>query len=298
VKRIVAFGALLFVLLPAAVGAARMPATLDVSAMKPFVVKGTHFKRGEGLWFDSGVVYLATTADNTVWAYNTGTESMEKLYDGVALGDRAPIKKVDNVTVSSSGDLFVCEDPGEIGIGIITPEREIARFLRVSGEGQVVPNTPTEDVQNEITGVIFDPSGSRMYFSAQRSFFTGVIYEITGPFRRDRIAPSDPPPLRVETAREQPLRDARRRGPRVALRLGRTATVTATLTARRGGRDVVLARRTLRRDLGPVIFHLQRTRTGRDVLRTRRRALTGTLRIVAVDAAGRRAEVTQPLRLA
>jgi len=47
VKRIVALGALLFMLLPAAVGAARMPATLDVSAMKPFVVKGTHFKRGE-----------------------------------------------------------------------------------------------------------------------------------------------------------------------------------------------------------------------------------------------------------
>jgi hypothetical protein len=47
VKRIVAFGVLLFVLLPAAVGAARMPATVDVSTMKPFVVSGTHFKRGE-----------------------------------------------------------------------------------------------------------------------------------------------------------------------------------------------------------------------------------------------------------
>jgi hypothetical protein len=49
VKRIVALGALLFVLLPAAVGAARMPASLDVSTMKPFVVKGAHFKKGESV---------------------------------------------------------------------------------------------------------------------------------------------------------------------------------------------------------------------------------------------------------
>jgi hypothetical protein len=47
VKRIVALGLLLLVLLPTTVGAARLPALIDVSAMKPFVVKGTHFKRGE-----------------------------------------------------------------------------------------------------------------------------------------------------------------------------------------------------------------------------------------------------------
>lgn len=46
-KRIVAFGVLVIVLLPAAVGAARMPASVRVSTMKPFVVSGTHFKRGE-----------------------------------------------------------------------------------------------------------------------------------------------------------------------------------------------------------------------------------------------------------
>ena len=46
-KRIVALGLLLLVLLPTTVGAARMPALIDVSTMKPFVVKGTHFERGE-----------------------------------------------------------------------------------------------------------------------------------------------------------------------------------------------------------------------------------------------------------
>jgi hypothetical protein len=47
VKRIVAFGVVLFVLLPAAVSAAPRPAAVRVATMKPFVVNGTHFKRGE-----------------------------------------------------------------------------------------------------------------------------------------------------------------------------------------------------------------------------------------------------------
>nr|MBA3327431.1 DUF839 domain-containing protein [Solirubrobacterales bacterium] len=158
----------------------------------------TRFRRGEGIWFDSDVVYLATTGDNTVWEYHVGTETMERLYHGAALGDAAPFQKVDNVTVSSSGDLFACEDPGDIGMGIITPEREAARFMSVTGTGQRVPEGPPEDVQNEITGVVFDPSGTRMFFSAQRSFTVGVIYEVTGPFRQDRVAPAAGPQLRLD----------------------------------------------------------------------------------------------------
>jgi secreted PhoX family phosphatase len=147
----------------------------------------TAFRRGEGIWFDSGIVYLATTSDNKVHAYDTTTQTIDLVYDGGSMAN-PPFVQVDNVTVSRSGDLFVCEDPGEIGMGIITPEGEAARFLRVSGPGQVNPVAATEDVQSEITGVIFDPSGTRMFFSAQRSFLVGVIYEITGPFRLERPA--------------------------------------------------------------------------------------------------------------
>jgi hypothetical protein len=46
-KRVLVLGFVLIGLLPAAVGAARLPASLDVSTMKPFVVKGAHFKKGE-----------------------------------------------------------------------------------------------------------------------------------------------------------------------------------------------------------------------------------------------------------
>jgi secreted PhoX family phosphatase len=266
------------------------------------VAGATRFRRGEGIWFDSGIVYLATTGDNTVWEYNTGTITMVRLYHGEALGDRAPLRKVDNVTVSQSGDLYVCEDPGDLAIGIVTPEREVARFAQVVGAGQVAPGTPAEDVQNETTGPIFDPSGTRFFFAAQRSFLTGVVYEVTGPFRQERVAPVSPPPIRLSPSNAQmSLADARRKGVRVALHVGRPVTVTATLSRRMtvGGRrrDVVLARRTLQRGLGPVIFHLRRTAAGARVLRSRR-AFSATLRVVAVDAAGRQAVQERSVRLA
>jgi hypothetical protein len=105
---------------------------------------------------------------------------LDVLFDGKA-SPEAGLTGLDNLTVSRSGDLFVCEDNGEaeFSIGIITREREAARFLTVSG-----PN----HAGSELAGVIFDPSGTRMYFSSQRGYTTGVTYEVTGPFR------TDPPP--------------------------------------------------------------------------------------------------------
>ena len=76
---------------------------------------------------------------------------------------------VDNVTVAASGDIFVCEDGGDMEIVMLTPEGTVAPFLRLDVSG------------SELTGVAFDPSGTRMYFSSQRN--PGTTFEITGPFR-------------------------------------------------------------------------------------------------------------------
>jgi hypothetical protein len=46
-KRIILVGVLLLALLPVAAGAARKPALVRVTTMKPFVVNGKHFKPGE-----------------------------------------------------------------------------------------------------------------------------------------------------------------------------------------------------------------------------------------------------------
>ena len=72
----------------------------------------TPFARGEGIWFDSGIVYVATTADNKVHAYDTRWRRIEVIYDAAKLTD-PPLTGVDNITVARSGDLYVCEDNGD-----------------------------------------------------------------------------------------------------------------------------------------------------------------------------------------
>jgi uncharacterized protein len=149
-------------------------------------VKGcTRFKRGEGLWLDAGVLYVSTTADHRVWAYDTRRERIRVAYDGLA-SRSAPLLRVDQMTGSRAGEVFVCEDIAteEISMGVITPDRRVARFLSVTGP---------QHRGSELTGVTFDPSGSRMYVASQRAFSKselapgpGAIYEITGPFRKPK----------------------------------------------------------------------------------------------------------------
>ena len=149
-------------------------------------VKGcTRFKRGEGLWLDAGVLYVSTTADHRIWAYDTRRDRIRVAYDGLA-SRSAPLLRVDQMTGSRAGEVFVCEDIAteEIDMGVITPDRRVAKFLSVTGP---------QHRGSELTGVTFDPSGKRMYVASQRAFSKsdmapgpGAIYEITGPFRQPK----------------------------------------------------------------------------------------------------------------
>jgi secreted PhoX family phosphatase len=149
------------------------------------VPRSTRFKRGEGIWFDGGILYVATTADHRVHAYDPRRRRIRVLYDGLATKS-APLLQVDQLTRTRAGEVFVCEDGGgeEIDIGVIGPNRTISRFLAVTGP---------QHRGSELTGVTFDPSGTRMYFASQRAFprnayepGPGAIYEVTGPFRGTR----------------------------------------------------------------------------------------------------------------
>ena len=88
--------------------------------------------------------------------------------------------------MARSGDLFVCEDNGgddPFDICIITrePQRRVARFLKLTGPQHGDPDT---EAVSEVTGVCFNPAGDRMYLSSQRAYGVGVVYEVSGPFRR------------------------------------------------------------------------------------------------------------------
>ncbi|MGW6966721.1 alkaline phosphatase PhoX [Streptomyces zaomyceticus] len=135
------------------------------------------FSGGEGCYYANDTVWFTTKGDNRVWQVNLAAGTYELAYDdSLVSGGGAPLTGVDNVTGTSSGDLFVAEDGGNMEICVITPDDVVAPFLRISGQSS-----------SEITGPAFSPDGSRLYFSSQRgtsgSSSGGITYEVTGPFR-------------------------------------------------------------------------------------------------------------------
>ena len=105
---------------------------------------------------------MSTTADDRVHAYDTRRKRIRVVYDGLASAS-APLLRVDQMTGSRAGEVFVCEDIAteEIDIGVIERDGSVSRFLSVTGP---------QHRGSELTGVVFDPTGSRMYFSSQRAF--------------------------------------------------------------------------------------------------------------------------------
>jgi secreted PhoX family phosphatase len=135
------------------------------------------FNGGEGLHYANDTAWFTTKGDNRVWQLNLAASTYELAYDDSLVSPgTAPLTGVDNVTGSSSGDLYVAEDGGNMEICVITPNDIVAPFLRVTGQSG-----------SEITGPAFTPAGNRLYFSSQRgtsgSSSGGITYEVTGPFR-------------------------------------------------------------------------------------------------------------------
>ena len=126
------------------------------------------FNGGEGAWYDTAKVYFTTKGDNRVWTYDPVANALVVIYDD-STSPTPVLTGVDNVTVSRSGDVFVAEDGGDMELVILSPEGDVAPFLRLGVSG------------SELTGPAFDPSGTRLYLSSQRT--PGRTYEIAGPFR-------------------------------------------------------------------------------------------------------------------
>lgn len=150
----------------------------------------TAFAGGEGLAIEGRHLYFTTKGDKRVWRVLLDTMAISVLYDGVATPSAA-LNAVDNLTVHRpSGDVFVCEDGGNMEVCVLAPtaagDVEVAAFLRIVGHDA-----------SEWTGVAFSPDQRRMYLSSQRGTDgrTGRTYEITGPFR----TAATPPPTTSST---------------------------------------------------------------------------------------------------
>ncbi|MDW5597228.1 alkaline phosphatase PhoX [Conexibacter stalactiti] len=273
-------GAVVWRAVPDPGGGARNPTRTQVRGSIPFA-------RGEGIWFDAGIVYVATTTDETIHAYDTRTQTRSTLYRADD-APGTPLRGVDSVVVSRSGDLFVAEDsydddPDAMDVCLITPQGRVSRFLKLTGEQHF-----RRGEQSEVVGLCFDPSGTRMYLGSQRAWGVGAVYEVSGPFRADPsssapVATSGGAPLGLDVARRIAVPALTGRGLALGLTLDRPATVTARLTARVGGgrpRTVVLARVQRRAGRGPELLRLRpSSRAVARMLRARRTPLQATVEV-------------------
>lgn len=138
------------------------------------VAGATRFNRGEGMYYQGGVVYFTTTADDRVWAYRTQDDTLDLFYDAARIAD-APLHEPDNVVVDASGYVYVAEDADDLQVVLITPEGVPMPLLQLVGHDS-----------SEITGPAFSPDGTRFYFNSQRGTSgedgDGMTFEIAGPF--------------------------------------------------------------------------------------------------------------------
>lgn len=171
--------------------------------------ESTAFLGGEGIWYHEGVVFWSTKFDNIIHAINTVDQTYSRVYEAdpaMVSEGTAVLSGVDNLTVDAgSGDIYVAEDGGNMEIVIISPEGEVAPFLRIAGQDG-----------SEVTGPVFNPRRDRLYFSSQRALvsqeagdilpgsnlrgkFNGMTYEVTGPFRGAIPPEPEPTPTAVAT---------------------------------------------------------------------------------------------------
>jgi secreted PhoX family phosphatase len=114
------------------------------------------FDGGEGIWNYQGYVYFSSKGDERIWVYDTHRETLEVIYD-LATSDNPILSGVDNITVTSQGDVLVAEDGGDMQVVVILPDRTLKPLLQIVGQDA-----------SEIAGIAFSPDGRRMYFTSDR----------------------------------------------------------------------------------------------------------------------------------
>ena len=252
----------------------------------------TQFKRGEGLFFEYPFAFVTTTSDSKIHAYNVITETIEVLWAGDAIEGPSPAFDIDQMTYSQGGEIFVCEDEGLLRVSMLSADgRVVAPFLQLDGS----QHTSTPEFGNETTGVVFDPSGTRMYFSAQRSYGFGALYEITGPFRHDTTDLREPT-LRVEAPESATFGRLRKRGLAVDVVADEPCTVTATLRVP-GKRPIRVARKRFTAERGErKQLRLKASERAAERLSGRRKA-AARLVVKAVDGDGNKRVVARDIAL-
>jgi uncharacterized protein len=130
-------------------------------------------RRGEGVWFHGGSVYLVSTNGGKAragqvlrLAIGSGrADTLEVLAEG---SGEADLEGPDNITVAPWGDVYVAEDGGgDQYVRGITPQGRVFDVARNAASG------------GEIAGVCFSPDGRALFMNLQRE---GLTLGVLGPF--------------------------------------------------------------------------------------------------------------------
>jgi secreted PhoX family phosphatase len=130
------------------------------------------FARGEGMWYDEGVIYFACTSGGDLRKGQVFKLTPDA--DGGTLelfiepNNVDIMKYCDNLTVAPWGDVMLCEDDKDAYIRGVNPEGQIFTFAH------------SVKYESELTGVCFSPSGKTMFVNIQHE---GLTLAVTGPWK-------------------------------------------------------------------------------------------------------------------
>ena len=149
------------------------------------------FSRLEGIFYDSGKIYLVSTQGGDtpagesppsgygdgfgqVWVYDTRGETITLLFESPS---RTVLELPDNLCISPQGSSLLCEDgPVENYLRGLTPQGEIFDFAR---------NAIERREGEEFAGATFSPDGDVLFVNVQAS--TGVTFAIWGPWEQGAL---------------------------------------------------------------------------------------------------------------
>jgi secreted PhoX family phosphatase len=149
------------------------------------------FSRLEGIFFDSGKIYLVSTQGGDtppgesppsgygdgfgqLWVYDTANETLTLLFESPS---RTVLELPDNLCISPQKSSLLCEDgPTENFLRGVTPAGEIFDFAL-----NAIPRREGE----EFAGATFTPDGKVLFVNIQAS--SGLTFAIWGPFQKGAL---------------------------------------------------------------------------------------------------------------
>jgi len=153
-------------------------------------------------------------------------------------------------------------------------------------------------------GVVFSPAGDRMYFGMQRSFPVGVdalpagvVYEISGPFRKGSPGGGGGGKIELRTKRRRRIDAFLEKGLSLHLELPDPVGIKASLKLERGKRTVTIGR--VKSDValeGDVALEVKPVKAAERLLKNAERA-RAKLTVVATRRNGDRTVLRRAVQL-